>query len=300
MKIDQHFEEYINNVERNNYHPELNKTYSKFPATIDKFRNVLFYGKSGAGKYSQMLWSIKSYSPSSLKYEKKMCITLQDKKKANYSIKISDIHYEVDMSLLGCNAKTMWNQIYYQICDAVKVKAGGYGIIVCKNFHEIHNELLDGFYNYMNDYTKIKFIIITEHLSFIPNNIVDSCRIVNVKSVVKNSTAINLKDANCRFEELIEPHVVVCGKILKTIINGGTDFLRFRENIYDLFILQYDVGECVWWLIKQLINGGHLTNEKVFELLKQQYVFLQLYNNNYRPIYHLENFFLRMGKMITC
>jgi DNA replication protein DnaC len=66
-----HFEEYIIENKRENLHPKLEKLYSKFPKEINKLRNLIFYGPSGVGKYTQMLKAIKKYSPSELKYEKK-------------------------------------------------------------------------------------------------------------------------------------------------------------------------------------------------------------------------------------
>ena len=66
-----HFEEYIQENKRVNLHPKLDKIYEKFPKTLEEFKNVIFYGPSGTGKYTQILKSIKCYSPSELKYEKK-------------------------------------------------------------------------------------------------------------------------------------------------------------------------------------------------------------------------------------
>ena len=121
MKLfETHFEEYIKEVTRFNLHKDLEKIYYKFPDSIENLNNIIFYGPSGVGKYSQMLYSIQKYSPTKLRYEKKMCINYLDK--SQYFLKISDIHYEVDMSLLGCNAKTLWNCIYYQIMDSITTK----------------------------------------------------------------------------------------------------------------------------------------------------------------------------------
>lgn len=304
-----HFDEYITEIDKHNYHSDLVKIYEKFPDSIDEFKNLLFYGKSGVGKYSQMLYSIKRYSPTSLKYEKKMCITLNDKKKSNYFIRISDIHYEVDMSLLGCNAKTLWSQIYHQICDAVKAKPNNkYGLIVCKNFHTIHPELLEVFYSYMNDVGFIKFVILTEHISFIPENIINACRIIGlktpaisslqsfVKKTIKRETQIvNLKDARGHFKELVEPHATVCNKIIKMLTTDDIDFLKLREYIYSLFILQYDIPECVWYVVKTMITNGYIASHDV---LSKQYEFYYLFNNNYRPIYHLEKFFLMLRQKV--
>ena len=64
-----HYEEYINQKE--NLHPKMNKIISKFPKQLRDLKNIIFYGPSGIGKYTQMLCSIKKFSPTELKYEKK-------------------------------------------------------------------------------------------------------------------------------------------------------------------------------------------------------------------------------------
>jgi len=182
-----HFEDYYSSVENFNLHEELINELKLFPNELSNFENLIIYGPSGVGKYSQMLFILKNYSPSLLKYENKLTAII-DKQK--YIYKISDIHYEVDMSLLGCNSKLIWHELFQQIVDIVSIKPDKHGIIVCKNFHSIHNELLEIFYSYMQQHSnnnhsldsiKIKFILITEHHSFIPNNIVNNCYTLSVK-----------------------------------------------------------------------------------------------------------------------
>jgi DNA replication protein DnaC len=82
-----HFEEYINESARINLHSKLNKFYNKFPKTLYELKNIIFFGPNGTGKYTQMLKSIKKYSPSELKYEKKINVTYN---KQPYFFKISD------------------------------------------------------------------------------------------------------------------------------------------------------------------------------------------------------------------
>ena len=160
--LETHFEEYINEVSRFNLHNKLEKTLKKLPNDIIDFKNLIFYGPSGVGKYSQMLNAIKKYSPSDLKYEKKLIVTYDTKQ---YYFKISDIHYEIDMSLLGCNSKLLWHEIYQQILDALNIKPIKTGKIVCKNLHNIHTELLENLYSYMREndssVVSIKYILIT-------------------------------------------------------------------------------------------------------------------------------------------
>ena len=67
-----HFEEYINENNRVNLHTKLDKIYQKFPKLLHNLKNLLFFGPTGTGKYTQMLKAIKRYSPTDLKYEKKV------------------------------------------------------------------------------------------------------------------------------------------------------------------------------------------------------------------------------------
>ena len=178
-----HFDDYITSIEQYNLHPEINKTLQLFPNKVNQLENLIIYGPSGVGKYSQVLKLLKKYSPSGLKYDKN--ITVQtDKQQYNY--RMSDIHYEIDMSLLGCNSKILWHEIFFQIVDIILVKPEKTGIILCKNMHLIHTELLEIFYSYVQQYNhtqaniNIKFFIMTEHISFLPTPIINACHILNI------------------------------------------------------------------------------------------------------------------------
>ena len=178
------FEEYLNSSNKFNLHPNVNKIIQNFSNNVNDLSNFIFYGPKGSGKYTQVLNLLKKYSPSQLKYDKKVTI-LTDKQ--NYKYHISDIHYEIDMELLGCHSKLLWHEIFLQIVDIIITKNNKFGFIVCKNFHYIHNELLEIFYSYMQHYAnnnsiiKLYFIIVTENISFLPNNIVQSSIVINIE-----------------------------------------------------------------------------------------------------------------------
>ena len=172
--LDSHYEEYIQSVNNVSLHPTLTKKLQSFPDNLNQVKNVIFYGPSGVGKYSQVLNCIKKYSNSELKYEKKLTVTFN---KNNYFFKISDIHFEIDMSLLGCNSKLLWNEIYINIIDVLSARVNKSGIILCKNFHKIHSELLECFYSYIqrnNTDVNLVFFLVTENISFIPDNIINN------------------------------------------------------------------------------------------------------------------------------
>ena len=311
-----HFEEYITENQRINLHPKLNKIYDNFPKSISELKNLIFFGPSGTGKYTQMLKSIKKYSPTELKYEKKISLTYN---KQQYFFKISDIHYEIDMSLLGCNSKLLWYEIYQQIIDIISAKTEKSGIIVCKNFHEIHSELLDNFYSYMQQNNAIsvdlKFVIITEELSFIPDNILNCCEIINIcrptkalynkcfknklPSKLKLENITNIKILHLYNEDLMLQYKIICNKIISNMINiNDLQFLKFRDILYDIFIYNLDITDCIWYILSSLVQQNKFKRECLSDIMIKTYCFFQYYNNNYRPIYHLENYLFYLIKII--
>jgi hypothetical protein len=342
-----HFEDYICSVEKYNLHPELITQFDKFPSSINDLENTIIYGPTGIGKYSQVLYLLKKYSPSELKYDKKIIATTE---KQQYIYRISDIHYEIDMSLLGCNSKLLWHEIFFQIVDIISVKQEKIGVIVLKNFHLIHAELLEIFYSYMQQYNnsqtniKIKFFILTEHISFLPTPIINACQIVRInrpdkekyvtmskvlcnnttktkflplandKPILKNNnTEKDLKITNI-FDN-IDPECImnikevrsfpildstnelpkdmfniICDNIIKEIINPKTlAFTGFRDVLYDILTYNLDTTECLWYILRHFIDNGFLSNKDTSDILIRTYSFLKYYNNNYRPIYHLES-----------
>ena len=65
--------------------------------------------------------------------------------------------------------------------------------------------------------------------------------------------------------------------------------LKFRDLLYDVFIYNLNICECMWYLLHRLITEGKIKKKYVSEVLIKSFVFLKYYNNNYRPIYHLES-----------
>ena len=314
--LETHFEEYTSEVSKMNLHPKLVKCYDRFPQSIEKLGNLIFYGPSGVGKYSQMLYAIKKYSPTELKYEKKLSLTY-DKKQ--YFFKISDIHYEIDMSLLGCNSKLLWHDIYQQIVDILSTKNTKTGIIVCKDFHNIHSELLENFYSYIQDNNSmlidIKFILLTEEISFIPDPILNCCEVIYIPrptkvaytkcskkklpNDMKIENIVNIKYLHTGINELMYPYKIICNKIIKEIVEiDDLKFLKFRDLLYDIFIYNLDITDCIWYILTNLITTGKIKRKNMSQILIKTHIFLKYYNNNYRPIYHLESYLFYLTSII--
>ena len=311
------FEDYLHSNNTLSLHPKLDKLYKAFPPKIDDLKNLIFYGPPGVGKYTQVLAFINRYSPSQLKYEKKISVTYN---KNTYFFKISDIHYEIDLSILGCHSKLLWNDVYNQIVDIVLVKKDKIGIIVCKNFHEIHIELLESFYSYMqtvpNNSISLKFILLTEAVSFIPDNIINCCKIINVprpsriqynkcfNNLVKAPFALdeitNIKYLQSAISKPIQPYEVICNSIYTSIIKKETfNFALLREQLYDILIYNLNVDACIWFLVEKLIKENRLNPGQLVKVLEKVFEFFRNYNNNYRPIYHLERIALNLAIIVS-
>lgn len=313
--LETQFKDYIKSSETVQLHPGLKELYEKtFPERLSSFKNVIFYGPPGVGKYTQMLTSIKRYSPSGLKYEKKITVTFN---KSDYYFKLSDIHYEVDMSLLGCNSKMLWNDMYNQIIDIISIKHEKVGIILCKNFNEINSELLEVFYSYIqkHPFIDLKFIILTEDIGFIPDNIVKTCRVIRVPRPTKeryesvlslnqetkhNIVPINTSQiTNIKNIEVRPFSEILCNKIIESILNiEDLKFQDVRTKLYEIFIYNLNCTNCIWYIIEELVKKKRLKDRDMPDVFIKIYSFLQYYNNNYRPIYHLESIIFYLVKKV--
>jgi DNA polymerase III delta prime subunit len=278
------FEEYVSSCGNKNLHPEI-VDILEISINAGISNNLIFYGPPGTGKYTQALNYIKNFSATKLKYERKMNIYAQKNKE--YMFKISDIHFEIDMELLGCNAKVLWNEIYKSVLDILSTRPSHEGIIVCKNFQKIHNELLDIFYSYMQSIShkniKLSFIFITESISFIPDNILKRCKIISIKRPTKS-----------QYKKCIKGNIT-CD--ISNITNIK-DIISNNNRLYDIFIYHLDLNECIWEIIKHFVKNKSINGEKLEKIQTVLYDFLKLFNNNYRPIYHLERFMFYLCKTI--
>jgi DNA polymerase III delta prime subunit len=316
MKIhDNHFEDFLKNKKQCDLHPKFD--YSIIPESIDNMKNLILYGPPGVGKYTHSLSIIEKFSPSKLKYEKKMTVTFN---KATYYFKISDIHFEVDASLLGCNSKLLWNEIFNNIMDVILTRTKKFGIIMFKNFHEIHYELLEVFYSYMqsmfNPAAQLKFILITENISFIPNNILNCSKILslsrptksaynkickikdsqfkiesitNIKSL-ENNLYLKMGDSNYLLNQIIQ--IITCKNI------NDVSFTTLREKIYNIFIFNLNIHQFIWDIFYHVIENNYIKEIYSPKLLIKTNEFLKYYNNNYRSIFHLENYMLYILSLI--
>ena len=282
--------------------------------SFETLPNLILYGPPGIGKYTQALQIVKRFSPSNLKYERKCAFEFN---KDIYNFVVSDIHIEVDFYMLGCQSKLLWHEIYTKYVDILMSKNVKQGIIICKNFQNIHCELHDIFYSYMNNNDvgrnfNMKFIIISDCISFISNDILARASIISypkpskakykeVLSCSAKKEITNIKNIKHELADEI-PYVKLCNELISYLLNfEDLEIITLREHIYNLMTYNLDIYNCIWYVNQQLSMNKTVSkkyNAKRGQIFIKTITFLHLYNNNYRPIYHLENYFIYLINII--
>jgi len=230
--------------------------------------SYIIYGPENSLKYTTAINMIKPYSKSGLKYKRKFEIDIDDKKYFN----MSDIHFEIDFELLGTNEYVLWNEFYACVTNIIDASMD-YGIILCRNFHFIDHELLNIFYTFMRN-PKIKYILCTKHLSFLPTSLKEICQIIPLKKHSSESYGLEYKP--------------FCDKIVSFILEQD-DLFHLRELIYQLSTYNFDIHNCLRYIYFEMVKTGRLTCS-----LDSLIPIITRYNTKYRSIYHLELFILHL------
>jgi hypothetical protein len=161
----------------------------------------------------------------------------------------------------------------------------------------------------------VKFILLTEEISFIPDSILNCCEIINIVRPSKMSytkclkqkmpvdikieNIVNIKYLHVNVCELMFPYKIICDKILKEMEEiEDLKFLKFRDLLYDIFIYNLDITDCIWYILTNLIQNKKIKQTNLSNILLKTYNFLKYYNNNYRPIYHLESYLFYLTSII--
>lgn len=336
MNLKKNYIEIINENSDYNFNKELLQITNNENSN-DNLDNYIFYGPSCSYKYKNVLKLLQHFSPSNLKYEKKLHINLV---KTDFYIKISDIHYEIDVENFIYNSKSSWNDIYNIIYNSVASSINKKGYIVFRNFDKINYDLLDLLYNYMQkelfSTLTIKYIIITESISFIPYKIINMCKILyfsklnkkiiyglcnkNNKQFFKYLSAINPNANEDSIKQLcykvnnsnifsyldisnnlkfIEHHKSICDTYIEIITSANYNIKNIRTLLYDILIYHLNCHECFYYIIKTLIQRKLIVNSKISDLIYNSLIFFKNYNNNYRPIFHLESYTLYLIELLN-
>jgi hypothetical protein len=219
-------------------------------------------------------------SKSKLSYEKKVTVNYDN---TEYIYRMSDVHIEINFEFLGCIAKNLWAAIYQNI---VSIAGPNQFYIMCRNFSSINNELMENFYTYMSNlHSNLHFVFLVNHISCLPTEIMNASMVVPIKKYM----ACNKGQVQHSFVE----------RVTDIIIKKDQPSVKeIRILLYDLLIYQIDIYDLFYQIIKNVNNHLLIEPQKMIKLLNEVKKILKLFNNNYRSIYHLENFIMTILEIV--
>lgn len=325
------FSKYVQHKKQNNYHIQISKMIQNIHNSICKdsieVPNLILYGSEGSGKYSIALEYIHHFSKSSLQYEKKCNVEVN---KEELHFKLSDIHYEIDIDRLGCNQKTSFLNHYNHILEIIKNKKNMNlkqlhsgiintlsntpssidGILLIKNFHSVSLDLLNIFDNFLeNNKSMVKckskvrlcFILVTKNISFLSDSILNHCTLISVPKPLLSKMNVKLSKNTLYSQNnlnLLQNDNTICLKKNESFttmihyLNSDTLHIEeFRNLIYNVLIYQEDIFEFIYSIIDYVVYTKDVEIDYIIDCVKK---FNTYYNNNYRPIFHLEHLFISL------
>ena len=73
--------------------------------------------------------------------------------------------------------------------------------------------------------------------------------------------------------------------------DSKTDLCEFREILYDILTYNIDIEECYYGVLCHFIENNLISQKNMIEFIQNINNNIKYYNNNYRPIYHIERLF---------
>lgn len=120
-----------------------------------------------------------------------------------------------------------------------------------------------------------------------------------VKPPLALESITNCKHLQATISKPIQPYDVICNAIYQTIVKkDGFNFALLREQLYDILIYNLNVDTCIWFLLEKLIVEEKIKQEQLIPVLIKVFEFFKNYNNNYRPIYHLERIAVKLIQIV--
>jgi hypothetical protein len=224
------------------------------PARLDLRRHALIYGAEGSGKYTFAIQTLSDLlAPRQLRQAQTMPLEAgggaatgsNSRTRPQLELRASNAHVEIDFAFLGTftSSGVSQRQLWHDICDEL---SGQQRVIVCRNLHLVHAEVVDTLPSYMRDLT---FWFLSRDLSCVP-----PFDITVVRLVAPPRPAMGTSDGVARpagTSDGVARHEAACLKLLRLL--RRKDALRKWHNevrvlMHDLFIFDFPVAECAWFL----------------------------------------------------
>lgn len=285
-------------------HSHIISYLDTFPTQLSGLPSLIISGPAGSGKYTVALVIVSGFSPSGMRYEKKLSISSggcasQDAP----SLPMSDIHFEVDMALPCFGTRASWISVHNAIVSAVEIRKKKEAIVLCKNFNQAEHDLRRIFASFMTAHTgpvHLRYLILTEHLSMLSPDIRRLCGRVPIgKPGITRSRELRGEQMNMPNVE----HESAKGAIRAVVHNKNPATLfNLREALYAGLIRNMNVSEWAWYIFREWSCAHDKAPSPDEELiaLGELMAFHKHHLSSYRPVFHLERLVLFLGAIHRC
>ena len=277
------------------FHPDIISYLDAFPTSVAEMPSLIISGPQAAGKRTLGLVVVAGFSPSAMRYEKKLYIGEAPRRQEDVPcMPMSDIHFEVDMSLPCFGNKAGWASAHKAIVDAVEIRRHKYAFVMCTHFHLADRDLIRGFSNFMDsgvDGVNLRYILVTEHYSRLPLEIRQMAHRIAVpvppRTPARAPQCLEESSASAALD-------AVCS------CSGVAAVPALRHAIYAGLTRNMDVSRWAWHLFRRWKErgGGAGSPCKDLMALDALIVFHEKCARSYRPIFHLERLALFLGTLI--
>ena len=115
----------------------------------------------------------------------------------------------------------------------------------------------------------------------IPYNIINISTVISSKSILTLIILIII--------EFETKHINILLSIIKT---KKLEIPILRNILYDILSYNLDIAKCFQIIIEKLVLEYKLDDETINNIYINYFKYISLYNDNYRPIFHLERIIL--------
>ena len=257
-------------------------------------QDTIIYGTTGSEKEQLVEDYLKRISPSSLKYERKL---IYDGPKTQVLIRVSDVHYSVDLSLLKCGGLLAWHNVIDLIRGSIAARGKRMGLVLCYAAEECSTDILQAISHCLGRVfgrtVRVFFWLITSSISCLPQRIVSNCRMHRISASTTTSPS---------WKEVSSKHMasLIFAEIRKA---DGLMISELRECLYCNEIVLLTIHDIVWPLLRMVISqratdGKPVAIPELCCLAKVCLSCCQGYENSYRPIFHLERLAMELSKAL--
>lgn len=281
-------------------HPLILETIDRLPTKLQDMRSTVIHGPPGSGKYSIALAIAGGFSPSALRYEKKMVVECDGKSQPHdFSLPMSDVHFEVDMGVSHCGSRTGWGQVHRSIVEAVQIRREKSAIVLCRGVDAADSDLLSTLESFMRPTSggvDLRYILVTDHLGVLPQSLRARCTII---AVPRPARSVNLR---VRGRVMPEEEIEVMsarGALAALCDSPAPSLYGLRDAVYAGLTRNMDLSKWSWHMMREWgMRAGAVDVELESQAFDALLTFARGHAASYRPIFHLERLALSLGALL--